>query len=803
MTIAADAPAPVPRATPGPAVPADMTPVSAPPTPVAPAGLWRFTPALISAAAALWFAQFLPRMPVGDYAVAVWPLVSHLGVEAAFRIDGLSLTFALMATGIGAVVLLYAAEYFRKDPRLKRLMVLLLIFEAAMLGLVLADDVITLFVFWEATTITSFLLVGFDSHREDARAKALQALLLTGFGGLALLGGLALMAAAGGETRLSMLAGAELRDHAAYPAFLALILLGCFTKSAQTPFHFWLPNAMAAPTPVSAYLHSATMVKAGVYLLARLTPSLGGTEIWVWSLTIAGAATTLMGAIWALRQTDLKLMLAYTTVSGLGSLVMFLGGSDPAAITAAATFIVVHSLYKCSLFLAIGALDKMAGTRDLTLLGGLGRSMPLIWIVAVVSGFSMAGFPPLLGFIGKELKYEGALAVASEPWLVAGAAVIANALMGAVALTIALQPFTGPRKAPKEQPTDPTWPLWLGPLALSGMSLAFGLAPGALSEVLIQPMATAITGAPQEVSLKLWHGVNVPLILSVATFLLALLFYFYKPLMRSGLGVVARATTRFERGYDLALAGLKGAAAFTRSVAEPQEMTKALAVLAFAMVALLGGALAMSLVGGGGLPNLRFGPVTAIELAVAALVAAGALALPFARSRVQALGALGVTGVGVALVFALYGAVDVAITQLLVETLVVVIFAAAMVRLPYLSQRLAPRRRVIAVLLSGGAGLGVTLATLAALERPFDRSLSDWFDAASGPAGLGRNVVNVILVDFRALDTLGEAAVVAIAAIAAMAALGRARERRSRIERREARGLAGDPAVLHEMERRT
>ena len=731
----------------------------------APAGL-AYAPAAVSAALAVWFASFAPRIGAGEAAFWAVEWLPALGVSLAFRLDGLSLAFALLVTGVGAVVLIYVPAYFRSDRRLWRLLALLGLFEAAMLGLVTADDAVALFVFWEMTTVTSWLLVGFDHDKAEARAKAWQALLVTGLGGLALLAGLVALGQVYGAWRLSEMAASpvDARDAAGYPAILALILLGCFTKSAQVPFHFWLPNAMAAPTPVSAYLHSATMVKAGVYLLGRLTPELGGTDLWIWSLTLAGGATMLLGAARAIGQTDLKLMLAYTTVSGLGSLVMFLGGADPIAIAAASTFLVVHAFYKAALFLVVGILDKKAGSRDLHALGGLARAMPLTFGATALAAFSMAGFPPLLGFIGKELKYEGALAVASEPWLVAAVAVMANALLVALGVIIVVKPFFGPRRAPNPAPADPSLALMLGPALLAMAGLAAGLAPGVLEASMVQPMARAISGAPITVELKLYHGVNVPLMLSLGTFALGALFYAIAPVMRRWLAVAARTAPTAEGGYDCAMAGLKAGAAALTGALQTGRLTLYLRWSGGTLAALLLGATMLG--GGAAWPAVE--PLSALEAGVLLLIAGGALSLPFATSRVAAVSSLGVVGAGAAVVFALYGAVDVAMTQLLVETLVVVIVAVALSRLP----RLTPSRSGPgAILIAIAGGLGATLALLAALAAPFDRRLTAFFEDAAWSEAYGRNVVNVILVDFRALDTFGEIAVVALAAVAALAAL--------------------------------
>lgn len=740
-------------------------------TPAARPPWWRFLPALASLAglaAVVWIAA--PGLPRGGL-VAEIPWLPALGIAASLRLDGLSLAFALLVTGVGALVHLYAAAYFARDPRLWRLMLLLGLFELSMLGLVLADDLITLFVFWEGTTITSWLLVGFDHHKAEARAKALQALMVTGAGGLALLAGLVLLGDAAGTMRLSgwAEAGETLRDAPHYGAMLALVLAGCFTKSAQIPFHFWLPNAMAAPTPVSAYLHSATMVKAGVYLLARLSPALGGTEAWLWTLTLTGGLTMLLGAVWAIRQTDLKLMLAYTTVSGLGSLVMFLGSTAPVAVVAASTFLIVHAFYKAALFLTVGILDKQAGTREIGALGGLGRRMPVTWAVALLAGFAMAGFPPLLGFIGKELKYEGALAVASEPLFVAGIAVVSNALMVVVGLVLAMVPFRGALKAARPDPVEAPWPMLAGPVVLALGGLAFGLSPGLIERTLVQPMATAILGAPVRVELKLWHGVNVPVALSFVTFGLGLAAHALLPRLRAGLAAAEAVLPRAEAGYDRCLAGLKaGAAAVARTV-QPGRLSAYLGASLGTMAALLLGAALLGTKRGA----VAWSVPSLIEAGVLLFIAAGAVALPFARSRLMAVGALAVVGSGTALVFALYGAVDVAMTQLLVETLLAVVIAVALLRLPLpvAARPSGPGRALIAA----AAGAGVTLALLAVLGTPLDRSLTDFFERASWTEAYGRNIVNVILVDFRALDTFGEMIVVAIAAIGVLAVLGRRR----------------------------
>ena len=364
--------------------------------------------ALVPALLFAHFAGFLPLVADGGVATGAVAWAPSLGVDLSWRIDGLSLTFALLISGIGTLIVLFSGGYLKGHPRQGRFFSFMLMFMGAMQGLVLADGFITLFVFWELTSITSFLLIGFDNHREPARRAAFQALVVTGMGGLSLLAGLLIVWNVTGAADMSALLrqGDALRDSPLYLAALILVLGGAFTKSAQFPFHFWLPNAMQAPTPVSAYLHSATMVKAGVYLLMRLNPAMGGTAAWETILPLFGGATLLVGTVLALRQTDLKLMLAYTTVGSLGLLVMLTGFGSDKAVEAAVLYLIAHSLFKGALFMVAGSLDHEAGSRDIAELAGLRRAMPISFAAALLAGASMAGLPLFFGFIAKEEIYD-------------------------------------------------------------------------------------------------------------------------------------------------------------------------------------------------------------------------------------------------------------------------------------------------------------------------------------------------------------------------------------------------------------
>ncbi len=737
--------------------------------------LLTFLPAVVMAAVFLWFAQVLGPVAAGNIPEWSWMWVEGLGIELAFRLDGLSLIFALMVSGIGAIIFLYTSVYFKGHEKLTRLLTLLALFAISMLGLVTADDAITLFVFWEGTTVTSFLLVGFDHEKQKARDAALQALIVTGVGGLALMAGLILIGFEAGTFRLSEIAllGDTLATSALYIPIVILVLLGAFTKSAQFPFHFWLPGAMAAPTPVSAYLHSATMVKAGVYLVARMSPALGGTELWIWGLTLFGAVTMVWASVLALKQTDLKLMLAYTTVMALGALMMFLGGDSKYATVGVATFLVVHAMYKAALFLTVGLLDKGAGTREVTNLGGLARSMPITMMIALLAGLSMAGFPPFLGFIGKELKYEGALAVMSEPLFVATAALLANAMMVAAAGLVAISPFWGKTPKSPKPAKDPSIGLWIGPMMLALMGLGFGLFPDLLAKYIVNPTVTSIAPGTAYVKLKLWHGINVPLVLSLITFGLGFVLYQGRFVIRAALNRPTFGGIPAAVVFDAGLASFKRFASWSARTVQGGKMTVYLRISFAVLTILIWGVHLIST------DSLVPQPeaIALIPLVVVLLIAASAFVVLITNSRLFGLCALGVVGAGIALIFTFYSAIDVAITQILVEMLVVIILAVALVKLP--AMPVERNFRAGDALIATAFGVGVAFVVVAVLAHPFDPRITEFYEAASLPDAFGRNVVNVILVDFRALDTLGEVAVVLIAAIAAVAALTAGKIRKS------------------------
>ncbi|MEM0962961.1 MAG: putative monovalent cation/H+ antiporter subunit A [Bacteroidota bacterium] len=725
--------------------------------------------ALLPAGLFAFFAARLPQVAIGEPLVEQTAWVPSFDVSVSLYLDGLSLLFVLLITGLGTLVVLYASGYLAGDRDLGRFYLALLLFMGAMLGLVLSSNLIALFVFWELTSFSSYLLIGYKHETEESRKSALQALLVTGGGGLALLGGLILLGIAGGGTfELTEMSADAVRGHVLYPAAFALVALGAFTKSAQFPFHFWLPNAMAAPTPVSAYLHSATMVKAGVYLLMRLDATMGGTTLWTVTLSVVGAITMLFGAVWALRQTDLKKVLAYSTVTALGTLTLLVGLSFEEGIKAAIVFLLVHALYKGALFMVAGSIDHETGTRDVRTLGGLRSKMPLTFGAALLAGLSMAGVPPLFGFVGKELAYKAKLGFDAADIVLPGAAVLANALTIAAAGIVVIRPFLGRQRETPKAPHEAPLAMWLGPAVLAGAGLLFGLFPSVLPKPLVASAVTATLGYSFEVKLSLWYGLGTALALSVLTVALGALAYWQWDRIRhllSRLDPLARLGP--ERGYGAALSGMLRLAGWQTRVLQNGSLRSYLVWLLLVVVALPGAALLLRAE-----PfavTASWGEILPHEWVLAGLVAAGAGATALARSRMLAVAALGVVGFSMALLFLGLGAPDLAMTQMLVETLIVVIILLVLRHLPAIrAERDEDRRsRAMSALLALGAGTVMTVLAVAVSSVPFDPALSEFYAERAVPEGFGRNLVNVILVDFRALDTLGEVVVLAVAALGA------------------------------------
>jgi multicomponent Na+:H+ antiporter subunit A len=731
--------------------------------------------ALAPAGLGVWLCFLLDRADAGWVEGIPW--VPSAGLELSLRLDSLSLSFGLLITGIGTLVVIYTASYFERDPRRGRFMAFLFLFMAAMLGVVFADNLIALFVFWEMTSIASYLLIGFDHQKERARQAALQALLTTGAGALALLAGFILLGNAAGTLRLGeIIATPGLADHPHYVSITLLIVAGAATKSAQFPFHFWLPNAMAAPTPASAYLHSATMVKAGVYLLARLSPALGGTELWFWLLVGLGSATMLAGGWLSMRQTALKPMLAYSTVIALGTLVLCVGLGTPLSIKAFTVFLFVHAFYKAALFMTAGTLIHTTHETHVEKLGGLGRVMPASALAALIAAMSMAGLPPLLGFVGKESVYEALLYAPMAGTLLVAAAVLANAANVYVAVVVGVLPFWRRQGAHPPVSGEAPFSMWIGPMVLGALGLACGLYPVLLSRHILGPGASDVMGAAMDIKLKLWHGINTALLLSIATLVLGLVAVLIRRVMQHRTPWLTRIEDLGpERGYHGAVAGMLWFSRVQTSFLQHGYLRYYLLVLITCVIAMACNVLPDE----GHTPAFLLANVRAHELLIVAMIAIAAIALTRVESRFAALACLGVVGYGMALLYVFYGAPDLAKTQIIVESLSVVLFALLAAAMPGF-KGLAPvsvRRRD--AVLAAMAGVLMGLLVYFTLTTGQDRSVSNFYREASLPLAHGRNVVNVILVDFRALDTLGEITVLAVAAFGAQALMRRRRARKA------------------------
>jgi multicomponent Na+:H+ antiporter subunit A len=682
----------------------------------------------------------------------------------SFYLDGLSLLFALLITGIGVLVVAYSSAYLKDHRDLGRFYSYLLAFMSSMLGLVLSDNLITLFVFWELTGFSSYLLIGYDHEREAARKAALQALLVTGLGGLALLAGFLLLGNIGGTFSLSELLnnGVDIRSHPLYIPIFALVAVGAFTKSAQFPFHFWLPNAMEAPAPVSSYLHSATMVKAGIYLLARLSPIMGGTVAWRTTLMVAGAVTMLLGAGLAIKHSDFKRILAYSTISILGVLVLLLGIGEKSAVEAAMTYLIVHAIYKGTLFLVAGIVDHETGIRDVTKLSGLRKAMPITAFAAALAALSMAGLPPLFGFLGKELLYEAIIDAPMAAQILTAVTMITSALMVAVAGMVGLAPFFGSKMETSDSLHEAPPAMWIGPVLLASLGLLIGMMPDFLAGMVISPAVAGVLSQPVDVKLGLIHGLSLQLILSGITFIVGVAAYFgRRPLARAISRLDLGAVLGPERWYYRALDCMNLLARAQTRLLQSGHLHFYLLIVILTTVCLVG----LSLLTQTPALGVNLTNINSYELLIGLVILAATVAVVRARSRFAAIVALGAVGYSVSLIFIMYGAPDLAMTQFSIDTLTVVLLVLVLHRMPRYakySKRYERLRDGLAALLAGGI---VTVLVLEATTALADSRLSPYFAENSYALGKGHNIVNVILVDFRALDTMGEITVLGVAAI--------------------------------------
>jgi multicomponent K+:H+ antiporter subunit A len=699
----------------------------------------------------------------------------QIGFNLSLRLDGLAFLFALLILGIGLLVILYARYYLSKKEPMGRFFAYMLLFMGSMLGVVLSENLLLMLVFWELTSLTSFLLIGFWSSRSDARKGARMALAVTGGGGLALFAGILLIGHIVGSFELTQVlaAGDLIRADALYPLALVLVLLGVFTKSAQFPFHFWLPHAMAAPTPVSAYLHSATMVKAGVFLLARLYPALADSEWWFYLVSITGLVTLLVGAGMALFQHDLKGLLAYSTISHLGLITMLFGLNSPLATVAAVFHIINHATFKASLFMAAGIIDHETGSRDMRRINGMWKYMPHTALLAMVAASAMAGVPLLNGFLSKEMFFSETLdlhLLGSFSWLLPAAATLGGIFSVAYSVRFIHDVFFNgePINLPKFPPHEPPRYMKVPVEILVFLCLLVGIVPAYTVAPLLAAAAAASLGGELPVySLAVWHGFNLPLLMSVIALLGGLLVYALRqPLFRWYTGLPDMdAKLIFERGVVL----LARVCVQITQRLENGSLQNYLAWLMGAAVVLVGfGLEPLAQLQG----TVELTPLDGIgTLGLAILALSAVVTMFFHRQRLVALLMLSVVGLMVALVFVRYSAPDLALTQLSVEVVTIILLILALYFLPAETPlETSSLRGVRDFMLALSSGVMVAMLTFAVLTRPYD-SISSFFLENSLPGGGGHNVVNVILVDFRGFDTLGEISVLAIAGVGIYAML--------------------------------
>lgn len=730
---------------------------------------FRGKPAILSAAVPLglfiYFAGFINRVADGEVITQHYNWIPSFGVNLGFTLDGLSLLFSLMITGIGFLVFIYTSSYLKNHKYLDRFYGYLSMFMAAMLGLVLSDNLISLFVFWELTSISSFFLIGFNNNNKDSRKSAIVALAITGLGGLSLLAGAIIIGAVGGTYSIAeLLSGGLIADSPYYILICILIFGAAFTKSAQFPFHFWLPSAMKAPTPVSTYLHSATMVKAGIYLLMRLTPLLGGQDFWNYTLITVGAITMVYAAVHTLFRIDLKGILAYSTISALGILVFLIGQGTHDAFLAAALFIVVHALYKATLFLVTGIIDHQTGTRDMTVLRGLRKVLFPVAIAGFLAAISSAGIPPGIGFIGKEMTYESTLHSGDSVILVMVLIVITKILLLYAGFVAGIKPFFGKLPENFEKVKMPGFLLWMPPLFLALLGILFGAFPMLIDTSIIAPAVTAMGGDGSQVHLELWHGFTLVLLLSAITIIVGLVLYFkITPTERLNLRAARFEFISPREIFQKLWNWFNKLSGLWTDIFQNGYLSNYISVIVVFMIALTGYTLYNTATFSLDLSTLS--EITVYEMVTVVILLVAVFYTVFTRSRVAAVASMGIVGLAVALLFVFYSAPDLAMTQFSIDTLTVILFVLVLYRLPKYLQLSDYKTRLKDGVLALGFGTIITIIVLEVLSVPVDKQISQFYGENAYTLAKGKNVVNVILVDFRGSDTFMEIAVLTIAAI--------------------------------------
>ena len=757
---------------------------------------------IIALACTIQAAMFFPEIADGGVIRQELVWLPALGLNFVVRMDGFAWMFSMLVLGIGSLVVLYARYYMSPADPVPRFFSFLLAFMGAMSGVVLSGNIIQLVFFWELTSLFSFLLIGYWHHRQDARRGARMALTVTGTGGLCMFAGMLILGHIVGSYDLEnvLAAGEQVRAHDLYTPMLVMILLGALTKSAQFPFHFWLPHAMAAPTPVSAYLHSATMVKAGVFLMARLWPVLSGTDQWFWIVGGAGVTTLLVGGFFAMFQRDLKGLLAYSTISHLGLITLLLGLNSPLAAVAAVFHIMNHATFKASLFMAAGIVDHESGTRDMDRLSGLRKMMPVTATLACVASAAMAGVPLLNGFLSKEMFFAETVFIETDHWIsivLPLAATIAGMFSVAYSLCFTADVYFGTKAAdlPRKPHEPPHWmrvPVEL----LVLICLVVGIFPAwAVGEFLNAAALPVVGGNLPAFSLAIWHGINTPLIMSVVALVGGIVLYtLLRWLRKQGLLSDAKPLLfqlNGKRIFENLIARLSLLARNTRRLLSTQHLQWQM--LWLVLLALGAGVLPLWIRGLelGNRANLPLSPAFVLLWTIGGLCALGA-AWKAKYHRMASLIMLGGAGLCTCITFLWFSAPDLALTQLVVEVVTTVLILLGLrwlpkrdksLRIPALSTELSARaRRLRDLLIALAAGGGVGWLAFAMMSRPFPESTSTFFLERALSEGGGTNVVNVMLVDFRGFDTFGEIVVLGIVALTVYALLRRFRPARETMD---------------------
>lgn len=721
----------------------------------------------------VFFAQYIPLLHFQNPVLSSYIWMPAMQINFDFNMDGVGLLFCLLISGIGSLIFVYAAKYMIDDSDIHRFYAYLSLFMSAMLGMVLSDNVITLFLFWELTSISSFFLIGHYHKNAESRKSALISLGITGAGGLVLFAGLIWMAQIVGSYSIQEIIAQSslIKNHEAFYIILTLLFIGAFTKSAQFPFHFWLPGAMKAPTPVSAYLHSATMVKAGIYLLLRFSPAFNHTPFWNITLLSIGGITLLLGAIISIGKYDLKSILAYTTISALGFMVFLIGLGSDLALKALGIFIVVHALYKATLFLITGIIDHTYHTREINELAGIRKHKPLLFATGIIAAFSAAGIPLTFGFLGKEAIYES-LYQQQEIWsfVLLGLLVLANIFMLYASFVAGIRPFTGkPSQIVQETPIKSDGSLLIAPVLLAALTVIFGVAPVLFEKSILDNfLASTITNvAIINSHLALWHGFNIVLVLSLITIILGTAIYIFAPKNIDKRETEARYNTgNIFIGLNILLK--KSALVITHKLHNGYLRKYLLTITVFSL-AILGYAIFKHIQ-----IHLDFSKYSSFkiyEVAVAIMVIISVITTLSTSSRLTAIVSMSVVGYCICLFFVFYSAPDLAMTQFTIDTLTVVLFLLVLFRLPSFVNLANRKTKIRDAVVSILFGVFIGIIALGILNEPHPNTISKFYGNESYLAAHGKNVVNVILVDFRGFDTLFEIVVLSIAGIGVISLL--------------------------------